>query len=136
MPKSVNYARNRKNRARAVAVSAQEQLLRRTGLIVLILAALMFGLVRMAGATVQGPDHVQPLYSECLVFPSGDLTAVSDIVGCPYRLTLPSSMAFRCSLYVDEGYPSDLLRKVCILYDKGIIQDFLQGAAGLPKNLE
>lgn len=45
-------------------------------------------------------------------------------------------MAFRCSLYVDEGYPSDLLRKVCILYDKGIIQDFLQGAAGLPKNLE
>ena len=50
---------------------------------------------------------------------------------CDALFFLPTSAAFKCSLYKDAGYPSSLMEKACLLYDRGFIQSFTQGADDL-----
>ena len=50
---------------------------------------------------------------------------------CDALFFLPTSAAFKCSLYKDAGYPSSLMEKACLLYDRGFIQSFTEGADDL-----
>ena len=47
---------------------------------------------------------------------------------CQAMLRLPTSVAFKCQLYRDAGYPSRLMRKACLLYDLGYIERFTKDA--------
>lgn len=53
---------------------------------------------------------------------------MADLKSCSSMLFLPTSAAFKCSLYKDSGYPSRLMKKACLLFDLGYIQSFTEGA--------
>ena len=42
---------------------------------------------------------------------------------------LPASAALKCGLYREAGYPSGLMQKACQLFDRGVIEHFLEGAS-------
>lgn len=41
---------------------------------------------------------------------------------------LPASASLKCNLYRETGYPSSLMRKACQLFDRGLIEFFIEGA--------
>ena len=54
---------------------------------------------------------------------------MADLQSCGAMLYLPTSAAFKCSLYKDSGYPSPLMEKACLLFDLGYIQSFTKDAS-------
>ncbi len=50
---------------------------------------------------------------------------------CERLFFMPTSAGFKCNLYTEAGYPSSLMKKACLLYDRGYIQSFTQGADSL-----
>ncbi|MEM7172978.1 MAG: hypothetical protein AAF530_22645 [Pseudomonadota bacterium] len=50
---------------------------------------------------------------------------------CGGDFYFPSSAAFRCNLYQDAGYPSELMEKVCALFHGGSFSELLQGATSI-----
>jgi len=50
---------------------------------------------------------------------------------CERLFFMPTSAGFKCNLYKEAGYPSSLMKKACLLYDRGYIQSFTQGAETL-----
>ncbi len=41
---------------------------------------------------------------------------------------LPASASLKCNLYRETGYPSSLMEKACQLFDRGLIEFFIEGA--------
>ena len=41
---------------------------------------------------------------------------------------LPASASLKCNLYREAGYPSSLMKKACQLFDRGLIEFFIEGA--------
>jgi hypothetical protein len=41
---------------------------------------------------------------------------------------LPASASLKCNLYREAGYPSGLMQKACQLFDRGLIEYFIEGA--------
>ena len=41
---------------------------------------------------------------------------------------LPASASLKCNLYRETGYPSSLMKKACQLFDRGLIEFFIEGA--------
>ncbi len=50
---------------------------------------------------------------------------------CNGDFYFPSSAAFRCNLYSDAGYPSELMEKVCALFQGGSFSELMQGASSI-----
>lgn len=92
----------------------------------LLLAVIVAG--RPALALERDADQEEIRQAECYAELYRGFDSSADPYACDGQVFMRSSAAFKCSLYVDQGFPSELMERACDLYDRGIIRTFTQGA--------
>jgi len=96
------------------------------GFSLLLVAAVLT--LRPAQAIERDADMEQIRATECFAELYRGFDSSADPYACDSHVFLRSSAAFKCSLFVDRGFPSELMQRACDLYDRGIIKTFTQGA--------
>ena len=67
--------------------------------------------------------------AECLAQPYLGFVTGPTAVDCATARFLQTSAAFKCRLYVDQGYPSAMMERACQLFDQGYKVELQQGAS-------
>ena len=67
--------------------------------------------------------------AECLAQPYQGFATGATPLDCATQKFLQTSAAFKCHLYIDQGYPSAMMERACQLFDQGYRVDLQQGAS-------
>ncbi len=101
--------------------------LRLTAALLLVLAGFF---AASPAAALQKDNSLQEIQrAECLAQPYLGFATGANAADCATQNFLPSSAAFKCRLYVDQGYPSAMMERACQLFDQGYRVDLQQGAS-------